>query len=504
MTATDVRATAPLSRRRHRVHLAIVVALAILVETLTASTTIGRAAAIAVCLVLACRLPVDRAVLWFVAISLAAEERSNVPFGGLWTSPVQHVADFWFETVKKSVPFLPIPASPMFLIALGLLARVAVDRTGADLSRRTMNPLPASYRSAARAALVVLVASALYGAARGGNVQQTYYQLFGLVVVLCLAIAAARTGSPGMARSLCDIVVAIAVYRALLAVWMYVAVLPERVGPPPLYVTSHGDSVLWAVALVILFSRFIEEPRRRAAALLLSIGALLGFAMVVNNRRLAWVIVATALAYVVWVSQGPVRRRLARVGRVLAVPAALYVTAGLLGPQLRVFAPVQALRSVVQGGDSSSVTRDVENFNLVFTMRNNLPIGTGFGHQYVEVIRGDDITRTASSTFVNYRFLPHNSLLGLVMWMGPVGVALVLLPLLMGVAAALASHRESTDPVIRVYAAVVLTAWAGYVLEGWGDQGIYGGSSVVLAGVLAGVGMVLRSAPDGGAPAAVT
>lgn len=498
MALTDVRRP-QVSVRRHRVHLAIVVAIAVVAETLTASTTVGRAAAIIVCAVLVCRLPVDRAVLWFVAISLAAEERSNVPFAGLWTSPVEHVADFWFETIKKSVPFLPVPASPMFLVSAALLARVVMDRTGADLRRGAVNPFPASYRSAARAALVTVVVAALYGIARGGDVQQTYYQLFGLVVVLCLAIVTARTGSPAMARSLCDLVVAVAVYRAALAVWMYVAILPGRSGPPPLYVTSHGDSVLWAVALVVLFSRFIERPSRRAGTLLLTLGALLGFAMVVNNRRLAWVIVATAFAYVVYVSHGAVRRRLARVARYAIVPAILYVVAGLAGPELRVFAPVQALRSVVEGGDSSSVTRDVENFNLIFTLRSNLPIGTGLGHPYIEVIRGDDITRGATSTFVNYRYLPHNSLLGLLMWVGPVGVALLVLPLLMGVGSALASHRESRDPVIRVYAAVVLTAWVGYVMEAWGDQGLYGGAPVVLAGVMAGIGMVLRtsvSPPD--------
>ena len=481
------------ARRRGHLLATAGAAGALLAAAVVTSTSIGALAAIAVCGLLCCRWPVDRLILAYLAVSLRADERSAIPFNQLWESPVQHAADFWFETVKHSVPWLPIPASPMFLVAVGLLARTALERTGPGWARDADRPpLPASFRSALRVAVVALAASCADGLVRGGDVQQTYYQIFGLVVAVALAAATAAVGSPELGRSVCTLVVALAGYRAALAAWVYLTKVVGH-GPPPLYVTTHADSALWAVALAILFARFIEQPTRRHRSMLLLVGTILGFALVVNNRRLGWVVVATAFAYVTVMSHGVARRRLTRLLSYVALPLVLYVAVALVGPEKRIFAPVQALRSVVRGTDTSSVTRDVENFNLVFTLRAHLPIGTGFGHPYIEAIRGADISTGVGSSFVNYRYLPHNSLLGLLMWMGPVGLALVLLPLLVGVRAALAAHRTHADPAVRVQVAAVLTAWVGYVMSAWGDQGLYGGATVVLGGVFAGLGVRLAA-----------
>lgn len=481
------------ARRSQARAVAFWIAAAIVAAVLVSSSSIGKLAATVACVVAFYRWPLDRVVLCFIGISLAAEERSTIPFGGLWVSPVQHAADFWFETVKTSVSFVPLPLSPMFLFSIGCFARVLVDRTGPSLTRRaSTTSISQSFRSALVVAMAFLVGMALYGIARGGNIQQSYYQLSGIVIALMLAACAARVGTPRFTQALTSLIVTVALYRAGLAAWMYFTVLRDLDGPPPLYVTTHGDSVLWAVALSILFSRFIEVPTRHSRSMFLTAGLVLGFALVVNNRRLGWVIAATAFAYVILASHGVVRRRLARLNRYLIVPAGLYVAAALAGPERRFFAPVQALRSVVQGSDSSSQTRDIEDFNLIFTLRANLPVGTGFGHQYIEAIRGADITQGVKSTFLNYRYLPHNSVLGLMLWVGPIGLALIMLPLMLGVRSALTAHRDSRDPMVRTTAVVVLTAWVAYVLQGWGDQGLYAGSAVVLVGALAGLGAALH------------
>jgi hypothetical protein len=57
--------------------------------------------------------------------------------------------------------------------------------------------------------------------------------------------------------------------------------------------------------------------------------------------------------------------------------------------------------------DSSSATRDIENFNLRETLKVHPIMGFGFGHQYVEKVKAFDI----SKIFEEYRYIPHNNIL---------------------------------------------------------------------------------------------
>jgi O-antigen ligase len=53
------------------------------------------------------------------------------------------------------------------------------------------------------------------------------------------------------------------------------------------------------------------------------------------------------------------------------------------------------------------MTRSVENYNLIYTMRQNPILGQGFGHKYIEKIQAYDV----SHHFNAYEYVPHNSIL---------------------------------------------------------------------------------------------
>ena len=62
------------------------------------------------------------------------------------------------------------------------------------------------------------------------------------------------------------------------------------------------------------------------------------------------------------------------------------------------FEPAHLLESVVNSkADRSTETRDVENYNLMVTLRSGIFLGPGFGHEYVEAVKGDDIPRPSPS-----------------------------------------------------------------------------------------------------------
>ena len=78
-----------------------------------------------------------------------------------------------------------------------------------------------------------------------------------------------------------------------------------------------------------------------------------------------------------------------------------------------IFAPGASLLSVTKQKDGSSITRDIENFNLLVTLRQHPFVGSGWGHEYVELVKADDI----SKFFPQYRYIAHNS----VLWLWSIG-----------------------------------------------------------------------------------
>src|SRR5262249_32261755 len=95
---------------------------------------------------------------------------------------------------------------------------------------------------------------------------------------------------------------------------------------------------------------------------------------------------------------------------------ATYVAVGW-NSQSKIFAPVRTFRSVGDSDiDSSTLYRDLENYNLLATMRFNMFTGAGFGQPFAEVVTLPNI-----SFFREYRYMPHNSILGLWAFTGPFG-----------------------------------------------------------------------------------
>jgi O-antigen ligase len=234
--------------------------------------------------------------------------------------------------------------------------------------------------------------------------------------------------------------------------------------------TSHGDSVLFAVAAFLLVVDCLERPARarlaRTAALLpiVLVGAM------ENNRRLVWVMLGLMLlvAYLV----APMRGWKRAVTRLvaMALPAALlYVGVGWNRGE-RIFSPVQTLRSVADtSANRSAYWREVEAWNIAMSTRFRPILGMGLGGEYTEFILNDDI----SDAYKEYREWPHNSVLGLLMLMGVLAFTAhwLLLPLVAFLA--VRALRRARDPEDRVAAFACLGAVAACLVMAYGDTGAH-------------------------------
>jgi O-antigen ligase len=176
----------------------------------------------------------------------------------------------------------------------------------------------------------------------------------------------------------------------------------------------------------------------------------------------------------------------------------LYVGVGLASnSQSAVFKPVQMIQSVVLQDDASSDTRDIENGNLLFTMRARPLLGYGFGHPYTELVVAYDVTATG---FANYRYIPHNSFLGIWAFGGLFFPMFYLMPLVVAIYYGVNTRRRSGDPFLRSSAAWAVCSIIAYLIQGWSDIGLQDMVVIICAGagmgICASIPRMLKSTED--------
>jgi hypothetical protein len=185
------------------------------------------------------------------------------------------------------------------------------------------------------------------------------------------------------------VIVAAACIKAGMAVWVRFT-LPsafpssEGVMTEMEYATSHGDSLLFACAIVVLVGPLLYQPRARQLRWMLLTLPLIVAGLFANDRRIAWVQIALGLVVLVGMNLRQVlTRRLVRTGVLVSPVILAYVLAGWWLPS-RVFGPVHL--SETRGGhahrrqpdrSTRTVTAKTTISVIIFA---HPPMGTGFGH----------------------------------------------------------------------------------------------------------------------------
>lgn len=397
-------------------------------------------------------------------------------YSGLWRSPLGLLGPLFV-----SLPGVHLTAWQLALVALSPLALL-----GPGAVRRRARPLDA--------AILVSIASLAitfgWGLLRGGSAYQAYYQLWRFLggLLVALVLVAVMTSARHL-EMLGRTIVAAAVVRSALAIYFWWAVVRGRVEPPPAYMTSHDDSLLFVAGLVVVLSWALARMSLAAGISAAAVSVLLLYAITLNNRRLAWIelILSTALVYFI-VPRGRVKRRLTWL-LVVAGPLLLaYVAVGWNRTEA-VFAPVAALSSASSYEDASALAREEEIRNLLYTLsRTSNPLtGTGWGMPY----------QKATSVYANfvewwqYEYLPHNSLLGVAVFGGFAGIFGIWLVVPFTAFLAMLGYRGSTNPVHAAGSMTALCILPAYGVQCYGDIGFQSLTcSLILGAALAAAGKV--------------
>lgn len=421
--------------------------------------------ALLVCLVAV--LPLRVPMLTLLVLAWALEIPGDAFAFGLVETPWKLLGALLFAKLNLTIPFSPLVLSGfdfLVLLMFGVLAyrhhqRSMVDRAG-------WVDTPAPIGTFAWLSLIAVAWMSLWGLLHGGAPRFMLWQGFRwlyLPVVYALMRQALR-GMPD-APTVGKLVLGVGLFRAgeaiLFRSW-YPSV--EVMG----FATTHADTVLFATCVGILGALLLEMPSPKTFRLAVLLAPIYYWAMKANNRRLVFADVAL-LVVVFWLLTPwrPLKRRVARVLVAFAVPICLYVAVGW-GSAAGVFGPVQKFRSMLDPkADTSTLWRELENYNLVLTYRESPLLGLGFGRPFHEHIKLPDVT----GAYELEPYVPHNSVVGLWAYGGLVGFSLLWAVFPVGFFFTVRAYRWARTPQERVTALGATAVQVCFLLQGYADLG---------------------------------
>ncbi len=429
-----------------------------------------------------------RSVRTYLVLALFIEAFSEVMFrekgeGGYWDSVMWPAAVAFYGTIKEfsGLPGASLPV--FFFVTAGLLARSVWGKKSAEWV--------APPRFATNALLMFLgtvVLLAAIGIAQGGQIEWTFRQtihMLQLPLVGLLFLYALRV--PHDLAAVGTAYVLTALVRSLLVIYVYVGVcIPKGITQlpgKPEWCTTHSDTVLFVSALVILFAHALEQRSKKVILRGLAAGAVIFLGIVLNNRRLAFVSLGLA-PLLIYLALDPSKRK-RRVTMALAVVVPLLVGYVLVGAESTsdsaLLKPAKSIVSVLDQKDTSSLSRDIENENLIYTLQQSPLVMRGFGHEYLASPNNPPVD--LSEVFKNYRLIAHNGVLWLWSLAGVIGFALLWLVYPMAGTLALKGYRAAETSLERSAALASLGCIAVCVVQIWGDQGLSSYMTLVTFGV---------------------
>jgi hypothetical protein len=424
-----------------------------------------------------------------IVLLLAVDDSANA--GGLWHSPLAVVGDVLRLSVRMFIPQASAIALTGAEIVVAFLLGVAIWRR----ARRERVPGHVDSPAAITAIGILYVAAIAFGVAnglaRGGSAEVVVWQTRPLLVTaaLFLVFEAAFRG-PADHALLGKIIVLAASARALIAIWVRHVVAPHA-AEPVAFATDHGDSMLFSLACVIIVAHLLERPDRKRLETALFFLPLLLLGMQANDRRTGWLQLALALVvFLVVARTARWKRSVSRLALASVPILALYGAAGW-NASGGVFEPVRIFRSVIDSRmDSSTWNRQVENWNLAMSMRERPLSGRGFGHEWTEWYRGDEI----STTFHRYMTKPHNQVLGLLLFGGGLAFAALWAPFAVLVLLAVRAYPLARTPEDRAAALCVAATAVVVGVQCFSDLGTYFHQYWVLTALALAIGGKLVSA----------
>jgi hypothetical protein len=436
------------------------------------------------------KVPLRYAALVYVALVMTLDNPIDRFAEGQYQSPLYSFGTLLTAPFNNVIPVNALVISGMDVFLLAIFLVHAVRRAkGSRLDREGFVAVPLPLVFAAWACLLAVFLAAAWGLSRGGSFRFLQWQVQrNIYLPLFFLLFQAIFPSAENYKSYLKLLLGVACFRAVLAVVL------SRLFPEASYATSHADSMVFGTAFCLIVLRLLHGPSAREFWRNIGFLLLLVVGMVANDRRLVWAQVGIALVFVFFMTEWTRMKTRAVQGLVLASPlVAIYLALGW-SSDAKFFAPVATIRSMADSkSDTSTLWRDLENFNLVTTYSNNPVLGTGFGHPFEMAVAMPDIT----SVYELEPYVPHNGVVGLWAYTGYVGFTLIWALPLVGMYFAARSYYLARERADRIGALTCFCCIVIYMLQCYGDVGL--GSAVAIVLIAPSLAMVGKLAVKVGA-----
>ena len=424
----------------------------------------------------AVRAPLRNSIMVLMFCGFALENPNDGPGAGYWVSPFFSVGRAILAHLNNLTGIRSMFYSGMDIMLLTLFVIVLVRKwTGSQIDQVGHVRGPKVMTRLAFLSLAGIAYAFIVGMIRGGDFRMSLWQMEKVIylpVIFLLCEAGLR--GPRDHLALGKVLLGAAVLRACQACYVWhVVELPE--GVELVYATTHHDSMLFAAAFVMLTLVALERARPKALRNALIYLPILSAGMIVNSRRMVWVQVAMVLVTLYLATpETPLKRKARRIIYWLSPLALAYIAIGW-NSDASVFGPVQTVRSVVEPEtDASSLWREIENYNILYTIKRFAIFGEGYGLGFWEVIPLPKVGYPLE------HYVPHNSLLGLWCFTGLIGCSAITLQWGAGVFFAWRGYYSSKSPLDRVAAIMSVGAIIIYMVQCYGDIGLGAWAGVFL------------------------
>ncbi len=388
--------------------------------------------------------------------------------GALWTNVFDPGYRFVTLYLNKTTPlaFMSISGQELTYVLLFalILTRIVrgqrIDRVGQTKSANVLYFFLAL-------SLVAIVWLEMWGTVRGGNMRSSLFQIrqFLWLPLQTFVLGCAMRDS-GDFRRIGIIITLAAIIKAAAGTYLLVT-RDTSGGIEPAFMTGHEDSVLYVSVIFVWIAAWVHQQSWQRLLAGAAVVGWLGLAVVLNNRRLAWVgLVGCCLAFYPLIG-GRLKRRL-KLALLCAAPLiAVYLFLARTHSE-GIFSPGAELMGIANTADASTLWRVMENQNMVLTFREHRLFGSGFGHEWFEFVPLPPV----SSAYKEYRLIAHNSLLWLMGVAGTIGFMFVWMPIVVGVYLAARSYHHARHSRDRTAAVAVLAIAVCYVNHAWADVGL--------------------------------
>jgi O-antigen ligase len=333
--------------------------------------------------------------------------------------------------------------------------------------------------------LGAMLFSLVYGLLTGGDFKVSLWEIRALFYMgACYLLATNLLETPGQVRIVTWILIAGIGVKALQGIYRYL--VPFGGDLTGIYaVTGHEDALFFDTALILALGFAVYGGPLRQKLLLWGLAPAMLVTLVLTRRRAA--LVALGVGLVSFLVTLPPHRRhmLPKLFVPLFLIGLLYVGVFYNNTESPLGRPVQLIKSIYAPDNardlSSNVYRDIEQYNVLLTIRQNPLVGVGFGNKYAQPVPLTPIE------FPLRDWIPHNEIWWIWLKMGSIGFVIFWMFIATAIIQGSLILRKLRDPYFQALAAMIIAFVLMQVIIAYADLQLTFYRNMVYLGVMLGV-----------------